>query len=220
MTGARRTGSTSESECDLKGGRVKALPQTRLRPISSASRAPSSGRDSGQPVPAFAVGLEREEALVEHARGSSGGRSRRWPHQAGARAAGDRACASAGSSSAAVASSRNSQSGFCSSARAIDSLCCSPHGEPVGPIGGLVERLAQMRKPGRVQHLVDLVRREGVVRPGIGKRAAQRAERQIRPLRQHQQLRALAGCGWCRRRTATRRRARGTGSSCPSPTAR
>ena len=64
-------------------------------------------------------------------------------------------------------------------------------GQLVAPLGGRVELLAQRGKSHRVDHLVDLRMREGFFRPGISQRAAQRAERQVRPLRQHQHVRPL-----------------------------
>ena len=97
--------------------------------------------------------------------------------------------ASEGSSSEAVASSRNRYCGACNSARASPSRCCSPS-ESVRfqwPCSSSCDRQrGQSHRFERV--LSDLVGAERVPScAGIGDRRLQRSDREIRPLRQHHQ---------------------------------
>ena len=132
-------------------------------------------------------------------------RSRSRSCRAGARPACGRARAPSVSSSVVTASSSSSTAGRAISARAKATRCCSPPDSTVRPFGLLVEpsdEVAQARRRHRVaQHgVVDLF---GERR--IGQRLAQRAEREIRPLRQRQHAcRSRAG-GSRRRRAATGR---------------
>src|SRR5262249_57470337 len=63
--------------------------------------------------------------------------------------------------------------------------------ELVSPIRRRVELVAEVRQPDVIDNLVDLLRRERILRPWIGERAPQGAQRQIGTLRQNQHIGAL-----------------------------
>ena len=104
-----------------------------------------------------------------------------------------------------------------SKARAIASRCCSP---PDRRIANCRSRRAVRRdapSPAAARAVAHRGVGELVDRAGIGDGAAQRADRNIGPLRQQHQARLRARRS-CPRRTARCRRSPGTASTCRNPT--
>src|SRR5262245_54835409 len=64
-------------------------------------------------------------------------------------------------------------------------------GEGLPPVRALVEALPERAEVERRQHLADALVREGALLGGVGERGAQRADRQVGPLRQEELLAAL-----------------------------
>ena len=97
---------------------------------------------------------------------------------------------SAASSSEAVASSRNRKSGFCSSARAMASRCCSPSDSTRFQCASSSRRPTRSGSPTAVNASAICARVERSGRVREAHRLRQRRHREIRPLRHHHHARA------------------------------
>ena len=123
-------------------------------------------------------------------------------------------------SSAAVASSSTMMSGLCRKMRANARRCFSPPDSVWSQGASSSMRSMRCSSPTRLKASATSSTLAALRRVRIGRGAAQRADRDIGPLRQQHQLRALLDLDRRRRPTATGRRWRAPACSCRCPTRR